>query len=116
MIPGHSDQAPASTRSASDLEGDLAELNRHFAKAMTEMLIAQSYTIAALGDQVEADKLTSEANSLEGVNDINTVSRSVTVSEDASKEIDAKMSASRGQWTKNPRRHSPWRCRITGRA
>jgi hypothetical protein len=91
MIPG---QTPSGARSAGDLEGDLTELNRHFAKAMTEMLIAQSYTIAALGDQVEADKLSSEAKSLEGVNDINTVSRSITVSEDASKEIDAKMSAS----------------------
>jgi hypothetical protein len=94
MIPGHSDQAPSGARSSKDLEGDLSELNRHFSKAMREMLIAQSYTIAALGDQVEADKLSSEANSLEGVNDINTVSRSITVSEDASKEIDSKMGAS----------------------
>jgi len=87
-------QHPANTASPQDLEGSLTTINVRFALSMQEMLLAQSFTLAALGDKARADQLSSEANSLQGVNDINTVSRSITVSEDASKEINDKMNSS----------------------
>jgi hypothetical protein len=79
------------TMSPADLESHYSELNHRFDVAMIEMLIAQSYTVAALGDKQEADKLKTQADSLNGVNDLNTVSRSISVSQDASAEIDSKM-------------------------
>lgn len=92
LIPG-SQPAP-DVVSPEDLETNLTALDVRFALSMQEMLTAQSFTLAALGDKARADQLSSEAKSLEGVNDLDTVSRSVSVSEDASKEIDAKMNSS----------------------
>lgn len=92
LIPGS--QPSPDVVSPDDLETNLTALDVRFALSMREMLTAQSFTLAALGDKARADQLSSEAKSLEGVNDIDTVSRSVSVSEDASREIDAKMSSS----------------------
>jgi hypothetical protein len=94
IIPGTSGQSSPNAISPEDLDNNLSVLDVRFAHAMQEMLTAQSFTLAALGDKARADQLSSEAKSLEGVNDIDTVSRSVSVSEDASKEIDAKMNSS----------------------
>jgi hypothetical protein len=93
-LMGGSKSGAPSTMSADDLGKNLSSLNLRFGKAMQEMLRAQGYTIAALGDKAEADKLSSEADSLEGKDDINTVSRSISMSEDCSKEIDSKTSSS----------------------
>jgi hypothetical protein len=73
------------------LESNYTALNVKFAGSMREMLTAQAYTIAALGDKTKADQLTTEANSLTGVNDINVVSRTIADSQDASTEINNKM-------------------------
>ena len=94
LIPGVNSQSSPDAISPGDLDNNLSALDVRFALAMREMLTAQSFTLAALGDKTRADQLSSEAKSLEGANDIDTVSRSVTVSEDASKEIDAKMNSS----------------------
>jgi hypothetical protein len=93
MMGGSNSSAPT-TMSSDDLGNNLSSLNLRFAKAMQEMLRAQGYTIAALGDKAEADRLSSQADSLEGKDDINTVSRSISMSEDCSKEIDSKAGSS----------------------
>lgn len=92
--PSSAPGSVASVESSDDLNRDLSGLNGRFAYAMREMLTAQAYTLIALGDQSKADQLSSEAKTLEGANDLNTVSRCISDSEDASQEIDAKMSAS----------------------
>jgi hypothetical protein len=78
--------------SPADVEAHYGELNVRFFHALREMLAAQSYTLAALGDKGKADELSAEASSLEGKSDLNTVSRSITISQDASTEINDKMS------------------------
>jgi hypothetical protein len=90
--PGN--MVPANMVAPGDLRKNLTSINVRFAKSLQEMLLAEAATISALGDKDEADKLSSEAKSLDGQNDLNTVSRSCSISEDAAKEIDSKMSSS----------------------
>jgi hypothetical protein len=82
-----------STVSASDLEKNLSSLNLRFGRAMQEMLRAQEITLLALGDKDKADQLSAEADALEGKDDINAVSRSISISQDASSECDSKMTS-----------------------
>ena len=85
---------PTNSAETANLGQDLTGLNGRFASSMREMLMAQALTLLALGDQAKGDQLTTEAKSLQGVNDINVVARSITVSESASTEINQKMKAS----------------------
>ena len=76
-----------------ELERNLSSLDVRFAGAMREMLTAQSITADALGDKASADKLATEAAALEGKTDINTVERSISISEEAAKTNQEKMAA-----------------------
>ena len=74
-----------------DVEAHYGQLNARFFHSLREMLTAQSYTFAALGDKLDADRLSAEAASLEGTNTLNEVSKSIAISQDASKNIDGQM-------------------------
>jgi len=84
----------ASVMSFDDLDGQLGSLNSTFISALRSMLTAQAITMSALGLKDQAAALTSEAKSLEGKNDLNMVKRSITLSQDASKELDTKLAQS----------------------
>ena len=77
--------------SPDDLRGSMEKLNISFLASMREMLIAQSYTILALGDRSKSDELNTVVDALEGKSDIDTVSRTITISQSASDEINQKM-------------------------
>ena len=93
-LVGGGNSNSSNTMSSDDLVKNVSSLNLRFSKSMSEMMQAQSFTQSALGNKAKADELSAKAKSLDGSNDINVISRSVSVSEDASKEIDEKMASS----------------------
>jgi ribosomal protein L18 len=89
-ISGDSKQETSKV-SVEDLQKQLTSLHVRFSNSMREMLIAQALTAAALGDQARADTLESEAKSLQGKNDLKTVSRAIEISETAAQENQKKI-------------------------
>lgn len=85
---------PSKVMSFDELDSQLSSLSTTFISALRSMLTAQAITMSAIGMKDKSAALTSEAKSLEGKNDLNTVKRSITVSQEASKEIDDKLTQS----------------------
>jgi len=83
-----------SAMSLDDLDSQIDSLNTTFVSAVRSILTAQAITASALGMKDQATKLTSEAKSLEGGNDLKVATGSITLSQDASKELDTKFAQS----------------------